>query len=81
MEHGTQLYLRENDCAYPQTCPAAMLIFLYATPSTQNQVLRVNNTTLKENGIIICQWNMIPIPTTILSSRSQLYVNANDNIH
>jgi hypothetical protein len=24
---------------------------------------------------------MIPIPTTILSSRSQLYVNANDNIH
>jgi hypothetical protein len=55
MEHGTQLYLRENDCAYPQTCPAAMLIFLYATPSTQNQVLRVNNTTLKENGIIICQ--------------------------
>jgi hypothetical protein len=56
MEHGTRLYLREKDWAYPQTCPAAMLSFLYAPPpSNQNPVLRVNNTTLKEKGIIICQ--------------------------
>jgi len=78
MENGTQLHLREKDWAYPQTCSAAMLLsLLYAPPqSTQNPVLRVNNTTLKEKGIIICQQNMIPIPTTILSSRSQLYVSA-----
>jgi len=57
MEHGTSLYLREKYWAYPQTCPAAMLIsFLYAPlPSTQNPVLTVNNTTLKEKGIIICK--------------------------
>jgi hypothetical protein len=57
MEHGTRLYLREKDWAYPQTYPAAMLIsFLRAPPpSTQNPVLRINNTTLKEKGIIICQ--------------------------
>jgi hypothetical protein len=51
------LYLREKYWAYPQTCPAAMLIsFLYAPlPSTQNPVLTVNNTTLKVKGIIICK--------------------------
>jgi hypothetical protein len=45
-----------KDWAYPQTCPAAVLIsFLYAPlPSTQNPVLRVNNTTLKEKVILIC---------------------------
>jgi hypothetical protein len=57
MEHGTQLYLMEEDWIYPQTCPCAMLIsFLYAPPPpTQNPVLQVNNTTLIEKGIIIFQ--------------------------